>query len=118
MNITKWEYEQFEACREQGFISLEWEEEYCPITEQDRHRACIEGNGFLISAVIVHIKQGQKSARESFEIVVYFSCKSDLGELKCQTTFPHKEFDLKSALDYGRWQVTLVDKLIKGKILS
>lgn len=108
-----WEFKKFNACRERGFIRLQWHESASDLDLRYRHYALANGNKIALQAIIDHIILNADTMRKKFVVRLSFTHKSDCGDALYYSE-PHTELDLESALAYAEWQATVVFRLIEG----
>ena len=107
-------------CREQGFMTLDWEEKILdPISGQLIDRAELKGNNFVISIVIGYrgypLKtelKGKYNSNEDYSVTVMFEYYTALGRLPYLLT--HRERNIEKAREYAQWQATLLFKLLNS----
>jgi hypothetical protein len=115
MNITAIEYKQFEECRKQGFVFLNWKEEIDDITGIHCHHAIINGSKITLRTIISHLEPEKEALPKKYEVLVNFHYVSDIGDA-WYFSERHIEYEIEAAIKYAQWQATLILRLIEGNI--
>jgi hypothetical protein len=113
MNILASDFRKYEACREQGFIHLDWQEVDDEIVGGHFHSAWVVGKKVVLHVSLEHKSYKLKTQRKIYEVRLGFNFKSELGD-DFYLNQPHTEYDLESAMEYGQWHATLIFKFIEG----
>jgi hypothetical protein len=108
---------KFAACYREGLVHLDWEEADDEITGGHYHRVWVVRKKITLHVSIEHKSIHSKAPRKRFEIVLGFSGQSESGDI-FYLTEPHIEYSLESAMLYGRWQATLIFRLIDGEFTA
>lgn len=76
MELVSWEFKKFEACRQKGFIQLEWWEGTSCWDGEYTHEAWVVGRNIVVHALIKHIViNPQVSMRKKYMVRISFTHK-------------------------------------------
>lgn len=101
-----------EACRESGFVSLDWQ--YHDIdrisgVEQKSEESELKGGNFSLGILIGYPKNVSQTAVNKFRVVLSFTYFTLLGPIASSTEFV--AYSLDEAREFATWKATLLTRM-------